>query len=84
LTSSIFLTIGTNVPATPAWTLTTAIIISACCFLSLLISFRISNPKVGLKMPLLPISIPAFLAAMCFGHIIGTGILLGLTNIGSL
>ncbi|WP_041739836.1 photosystem I reaction center subunit PsaK [Calothrix sp. PCC 6303] len=84
MVSLFFLTVSTNVPATPTWTPTTAIIISACCFLSLLISFRISNPKVGLKMPLLPISIPAFIAAMSFGHIIGTGILLGLTNIGSL
>jgi photosystem I subunit X len=84
LTSPILPILATNIPATPAWTPTTAIIISACCFFSLLISLRTSSPKVGFKMPLLPISIPAFLGAMCFGHIIGTGILLGLANISNL
>jgi photosystem I subunit 10 len=47
-----------------------------------LLSFRIEKPLVGPRFPLLPISIPTFIAAMAFGHVIGAGIVLGLTNIG--
>jgi photosystem I subunit 10 len=49
-----------------------------------LFSFKIEKPLVGPKMPVLPISIPTFVGAMCFGHILGIGITLGLTNIGRL
>jgi photosystem I subunit 10 len=35
-------------------------------------------------MPVLPVSVPGFIAAMAFGHVIGIGIVLGLTNIGRL
>jgi photosystem I subunit 10 len=45
---------------------------------------KIQYPQVGPKLPILPISIPAFVGAMAFGHIIGIGIVLGLTNIGRL
>ncbi|NJL10547.1 MAG: photosystem I reaction center subunit PsaK [Calothrix sp. SM1_7_51] len=73
-----------TVPATPEWNPTVAAIISASCLVAVLLSFKISKPLVGPKMPILPISIPAFVGAMCFGHIIGIGIVLGLTNIGQL
>jgi len=49
-----------------------------------LLSTRIEKPLVGPKFPILPISIPTFVAAMAFGHIVGVGIVLGLTNIGRL
>jgi photosystem I subunit 10 len=51
---------------------------------ALLLSFKIEKPLVGPKLPILPISIPTFIGAMCFGHVVGIGIVLGLTNIGSL
>jgi photosystem I subunit 10 len=35
-------------------------------------------------MPMLPVSIPGFIGAMAFGHVVGIGIVLGLTNIGRL
>lgn len=82
--SSYLLAAAANVPATPAWTPTTAIIISISSLIVLLLTFRISKPMVGPKMPILPISIPAFIGAMCFGHVIGIGIVLGLTNLGTL
>lgn len=81
---SLVMAVAANVPATPAWNPTVAIIISGCSFLALLGTFKISQPMVGTKMPVLPISIPTFIAAMCFGHIIGVGVILGLTNIGRL
>ncbi|MBF2063803.1 MAG: photosystem I reaction center subunit PsaK [Calothrix sp. C42_A2020_038] len=81
---SFLLAVATNVPATPTWTPTIGLIISLSSFVALLLTLKIEKPLVGPKMPLLPLSIPAFVAAMCFGHIIGIGIILGLTNIGRL
>jgi photosystem I subunit X len=83
LISSILLAAST-VPATPLWNPTVGAIISASCVLVVLLTFRINQPLVGPKMPILPLSIPAFVGAMAFGHVIGIGIVLGLTNIGSL
>ncbi|MDZ8032548.1 MAG: photosystem I reaction center subunit PsaK [Nostoc sp. DedQUE08] len=82
--SSILLAAAETVPATPAWNPTVGIIISISSLVIVLLSTRIEKPLVGPKFPILPISIPTFVAAMAFGHIIGVGIVLGLTNIGRL
>ncbi len=79
---SLILLAAASVPTTPEWNNTVGIIISVSCLVSLLLTFKIKQPLVGPKLPFLPISIPAFVAAMCFGHAIGIGIVLGLTNIG--
>jgi photosystem I subunit X len=84
LISSILLAAAASVPATPEWNPTVAIIISVSCAVAVLLTFKIQKPLVGPKMPVLPLSIPAFVGAMCFGHIIGIGIVLGLTNTGRL
>ncbi|QKQ75416.1 photosystem I reaction center subunit PsaK [Nostoc sp. TCL240-02] len=81
--SSILLA-AASVPATPAWNPTVGIIISISSLVMVLLSTRIEKPLVGPKFPILPISIPTFVGAMAFGHIIGIGIVLGLTNIGRL
>ncbi|NJL62830.1 MAG: photosystem I reaction center subunit PsaK [Methylacidiphilales bacterium] len=80
MNSSLFLAIA-NVTAAHAWNPTVGIIISGCSFLALLLTFRVSKPMVGTKMPLFPISITTFIGAMCFGHILGIGVVLGLYNI---
>lgn len=82
--SSILLAVQSTVPATPAWNPTVAIIISVSCIVAVLLTTKIERPQVGPKLPGLPLSIPAFIAAMCFGHVVGIGIVLGLTNIGSI
>jgi photosystem I subunit X len=82
--SSILLAAAASVPATPAWSPTVAIIISISSIVALLLSTRIEYPNVGPKLPGLPVSVTTFIAAMAFGHIIGVGIVLGLTNIGHL
>ncbi|MEH2213854.1 photosystem I reaction center subunit PsaK [Nostoc sp.] len=82
--SSILLAAAETVPATPAWNPTVGIIISISSLVVVLLSTKIEKPLVGPKFPILPISIPTFVAAMAFGHIIGVGIVLGLTNIGRL
>lgn len=82
--SSTLLAAAATVPATPEWSPTVAIIISASSVVALLLTTRIQYPQVGPKLPGLPIGIPAFIGAMAFGHVLGIGIVLGLTNIGRL
>ncbi|MDZ8024953.1 MAG: photosystem I reaction center subunit PsaK [Nostoc sp. SerVER01] len=82
--SSNLLAVAASVPPTPVWSPTVGIIISVSSLVVLLLSTRIEKPLVGPKFPILPVSIPTFVAAMAFGHIIGVGIVLGLTNIGRL
>ena len=82
--SSILLAAAPTVPTTPVWNPTVGIIISISSLVIVLLSTRIEKPLVGPKFPILPISIPTFVAAMAFGHIIGVGIVLGLANIGRL
>lgn len=82
--SSILLTAAATVPTTPEWSPTVGIIISASCLVVLLLSLASKSPKVGPQMPVLPVTVPAFIGAMAFGHVIGIGIVLGLTNIGRL
>ncbi|MBD2778572.1 photosystem I reaction center subunit PsaK [Iningainema tapete] len=82
--SPTILAVASTVPVTPEWNQNVGIIISVSCLVALVLTFKIQKPQVGPKVPLLPISIPAFIAAMCFGHLVGVGIVLGLTNIGGL
>ncbi|BAY62302.1 MULTISPECIES: photosystem I reaction center subunit PsaK [Calothrix] len=81
---SILLAAAASVPATPAWNPTVGAIISISSIISVLLATRIKYPNVGPKFPGLPISATTFIGAMAFGHIIGVGIVLGLTNIGRL
>lgn len=88
--SSILLAAQATLPKTGTeWSLTEAGIITGICLLCLLIIPRtIRYPHVGPKMPL-PFpslfnnpSAATFLAAMSAGHLIGTGTVLGLSNLG--
>ena len=81
--SSILLA-AASVPVTPVWSPTVGIIISASSAVVLLLTFALKSAKVGPSMPILPVSVPGFIGAMAFGHVIGIGIVLGLTNIGRL
>ncbi|MEO0687813.1 MAG: photosystem I reaction center subunit PsaK [Cyanobacteria bacterium J06649_11] len=82
--SSLLLAVQPTVPPTPSWTPTVGIIISVCSLIMVLLAPKIIRyPQVGPKFPgPLPLSVPAFVGAMCFGHVIGIAIVLGLTNIG--
>ncbi|MCJ8280154.1 MAG: photosystem I reaction center subunit PsaK [Cyanobacteria bacterium J06649_11] len=84
--SSILFAVQPTVPPTTSWTPTVGIIISLSSLIMVLLAPKIINyPQVGPKFPgPLPLSAPAFVAAMCLGHAIGIGIVLGLTNIGRL
>ncbi|MEM7581294.1 MAG: photosystem I reaction center subunit PsaK [Cyanobacteria bacterium P01_A01_bin.80] len=84
--SSILFAVQPTVPPTASWTPTVGIIISVCSLVAVLLAPKIIRyPQVGPKFPgPLPLSIPAFVGAMCFGHALGIGVVLGLTNIGRL
>jgi photosystem I subunit X len=84
LISSTLLAVAATVPATPEWSPTVGIIISASSVVALLFALKVEYPQVGPKFPGLPISVPTFIGAMAFGHVLGIGIVLGLTNIGRL
>ncbi len=73
-----------SVPPTPNWNPTVGIIISVSCLVAVILTSFIKYPQDTLKMPGLPLTVPAFIGAMCFGHLIGVGIVLGLTNIGAI
>ncbi|MBD2365081.1 photosystem I reaction center subunit PsaK [Anabaena sp. UHCC 0399] len=82
--TSTLLAAAASVPVTPEWNPTVGIIISASSVVAVLLTLKIQKPQVGPKFPGLPLSLPAFVGAMAFGHVIGIGIVLGLTNIGRL
>jgi photosystem I subunit 10 len=87
LISSLLLAVQPTVATTGSWSPAVGIIISVCCLVSVLLAPKIIRyPQVGPKFPglPLPLSAPAFVGAMCFGHLLGVGIVLGLHNIGRL
>lgn len=80
-----------TVPSTPQWTPTVGLVMILCNLLAIAIGrFAIGNPGVGPDLPAAKpalfrnFGIPELLATMSFGHIIGTGVILGLTNAGVL
>ncbi|QXE24391.1 photosystem I reaction center subunit PsaK 2 [Richelia sinica FACHB-800] len=92
LVSTILLLVQSTVPNTgTTWNWAgTPVIIGSCLLTLVLAGWSIRYPHVGPKMPL-PFpqlfnhpSVATFLASMSFGHIIGVGAVLGLTNIGVL
>ncbi len=71
----------------PEWTPTVGLIMLACNLVGLAIGkVGIRYPKVGPGIPVLSdtlgLSAAAILASTSFGHLIGTGVILGLTNAG--
>ncbi len=78
-----------TVPATPAWSPTVGIIMAAFCVLGLIVANNaVERPGVGAKLPFtIPglnpnFSLGQFVGGMAFGHILGAGAILGLTNLG--
>ena len=78
-----------TVPPTPEWSPKVAAVMIICNVLAIAIGkFTIKYPSVG---PALPspqffggMGLPALLGTTSFGHLIGVGVILGLTNLGVL
>ncbi|MBD1833187.1 photosystem I reaction center subunit PsaK [Trichocoleus sp. FACHB-90] len=88
---TILAALQSTVPATPSWTPTIGLVMILCNLLAIVIGrFAIQKPGVGPDLPFEKpalfrnFSIPELLATMSFGHIIGAGVILGLTNAGAL
>ncbi|MGF1513955.1 MAG: photosystem I reaction center subunit PsaK [Elainellaceae cyanobacterium] len=73
-------------PPTPSWNLSVAAVMIACNVLAFALGrLTIAKPDVGPLSPIfLGMGLPALLAVTSFGHIVGAGVILGLTNIGVL
>ncbi|MDX2243483.1 MAG: photosystem I reaction center subunit PsaK [Leptolyngbyaceae cyanobacterium bins.302] len=67
------------------WSPSVAVVMIIANIIAIAISkYSIQRPNVGPEIPGLGLSVPAFIAAACFGHILGAGAILGLTNTGAL
>ncbi|MEY2979522.1 MAG: photosystem I reaction center subunit PsaK [Prochlorotrichaceae cyanobacterium] len=79
------------VPPTPTWSFSVAIVMIACNLFAISIGFyAIQKRGAG---PALPVSLPGlfegfgwpeFLATASFGHLLGAGMILGMSNAGLL
>ena len=89
INSILFATVQATVPATPEWTPTIGLVMVLCNVFAFAIGrYAIQQRGVGPALPganaalLQGFGIPELLATTSFGHIIGVGVILGLTNAG--
>lgn len=82
---SILLAAQATVPVTPVWSFKIALVMVICNILGLVFA-RIGTQDRGTKppSPIPGFGFPQLLAGTCFGHILGAGAILGLTNIGAI
>lgn len=88
---STLLALQAVAPRATDWSPSVGIVMSVCCLFAVAIGrFAIQKRGVG---PGLPVEVPALfngfgvpelLATMSFGHVLGAGVILGLTNAGVL
>jgi photosystem I subunit 10 len=77
------------VSRSPDWTPSIGLIMIACNIVAILIArLTVKYPNVGPSLPVISdvagLSLPAFIGAACLGHVLGAGVILGLTNTGTL
>ncbi len=89
INSILFAAVQATVPATPEWTPTIGLVMVLCNVFAFAIGrYAIQQRGVGPALPganaalLQGFGIPELLATTSFGHIIGVGVILGLTNAG--
>jgi photosystem I subunit 10 len=89
--NSLLLAVQATVPNTPEWSPAVGLVMILCNLFAFAIGrFAIQNKGVGPDLPvskpaiLSNFGIPELLATASFGHILGTGVILGLSNAGAL
>lgn len=89
LTSALFF--AQTVPATPEWSFKVALIMILCnAFVLAIGKYAIQKPGAGPALPVeLPMvfegfGLPELLAIGSFGHLLGAGMILGMSNAGLL
>jgi photosystem I subunit X len=85
LINSILLAAQATVPPTPEWSFSVGLVMIVCNILGLVI-VRFATQNRGSKppSPVPGFGFPQLLAGTSFGHILGAGAILGLTNTGVL
>lgn len=83
------LLIAATVPTTLGWSVKVAIVMAICNIVAIAIGkYGIQQPSVGPALPAPALfgdmGLPALLATMSFGHLLGAGVILGLANLGAL
>ncbi|MBD2484088.1 photosystem I reaction center subunit PsaK [Planktothrix sp. FACHB-1365] len=83
----MLLAAATNTPVTHAWSPTIAIVMILCNIVAIAIGkFSIQHPNSGPQLPSSNMfggfGLPAVLATTSFGHILGAGVILGLSSLG--
>lgn len=85
----IFSSLLASVPATPAWDLKIGAVMVICNIVA--IAFAKSTVKIQNAGPAMPspdlfggFGLPAVIGSTCFGHILGAGVILGLSSMGAL
>lgn len=78
-----------TVPNTPTWSPKVAAVMIICNILAIAIGrFTIKYPNVGPQLPSPALfggmGLPALLGTTSFGHLLGVGAILGLSNLGAL
>ena len=86
---STLLAVASSVPDTPAWNPKVAVIMILCNIIAIAIGkFTIKYPNEGPGLPSAEffggMGLPALLGTTSLGHILGTGVILGLANLGAL
>lgn len=91
MTSTLILAIQSTTPRTLSWSPSVAIIMIFCNILAIIIGrYAIQHPGVGPDVPVEKpalwrnFGLPELLATTSFGHILGAGMILGLSNAGIL
>lgn len=84
-----YLSLLAAVPHTPEWSPKIAIVMIICNVLAIAIGrFTIKYPSADPQLPSPQLfggmGLPALIGTTSFGHLIGTGVILGLANLGVL
>lgn len=87
--NSILLAVQSTVPDTSTWSWSGSLVMNICIVLGIIIAkIAIQNKGKGPRLPLLEpflgknFGLPELLAGISFGHVLGIGMVLGLTNTG--
>lgn len=87
--NSILLAVQSTTPDTSTWSWSGSLVMNICIVLGIIIAkVAIQNKGKGPKLPLLEpflgknFGLPELLAGISFGHLLGVGAILGLTNTG--
>jgi photosystem I subunit X len=78
---SIFLA---TVPPTPEWSFATALVMIVCNVIGLALAAFKTQGGSKPASPVPGLGFPQLLAGTAFGHVLGAGAILGLTNMGVL